>query len=165
LLPAVIVDKPERTSLVDFFEALPTDFACFDHLFGYSESEGPAPMYSQPQLHFLFPKIAVVLPQDVYIRKLIGLSIHAKWQADQTGALQDATRLVLDTETPLFVRFLGELDAESERSVWAFLFGGPHPSNEPLEPSVQKRICEASVRSCVLLREEYAHALSEEHTH
>jgi hypothetical protein len=122
-------------------------------------------MYFQPELHFLFPKIAAVLPQEVYTRKLIGLSINAKWQADQTGALQHATRLALDTETPLFVRFLGELDAESERSVWTFLFGGPHPSNVQLEPSVQKRICEASVRSCELLREEYARALSDEHTH
>jgi hypothetical protein len=165
LTPAVMAEKPGRAALLDFSEALPPDFACFNHLFGYSETDGPAPLYSEPQLHFLFPKIAAVVPKEVYARKLVGLCVNAKWEADQTGALQDAARSVLDTETPLFVRILGELGIESERSVWEFLFGGPHPSNEPLSSSVEKRICETSMRSCELSRQVYARALSEEHTH
>jgi hypothetical protein len=163
LTPAVIAEKPEQTALARFFQALPTDFACFNRLFGYSDA--PAPLYSEPQLHFLFPKIAPVVPRHDYARKLVGLSVNARWEADQTGALQDATRSVLDTDTQLFVKLLGELSADSERSVWAFLFGAPHPSNEPLSASVQGKVCETSARSCELSKQVYASAVSEEHNH
>jgi hypothetical protein len=163
LTSAVSTAEPEQAALAGFFKALPPDFSCFNRIFGYSE--GPAPLYSEPQLYPLFPKIAAVVPRPDYARKLVGLSVNARWEADQTGALQGATRSVLDTDTPLFVRLLGELTAESERSVWAFLFGGPHPSNEPLLPRVQNQVCEASARSCDLSKQVYARAVSEEHNH
>jgi len=163
LVPAVTAAEPERSALVSFFDALPPDFACFNRLFGYGD--GPAPLYSEPQLYPLFPKIASAVPQPDYARKLIGLSVSAKWEADQTGALQHATRSVLDTETQLFVKLLADRGADSERSVWAFLFGGPHPSNVPLSATVQSKVCEASSRSCQLSKNVYAQAVSEEHTH
>jgi hypothetical protein len=163
LTPAVMVENPKQAALAGFFRALPPDFACFNRLFGYSDS--PAPLYSEPQLALLFPKIASVVPQPDYARKLVGLSVNARWEADQTGALQQATRSVLDTQTMLFVKLLAGLSADSERSVWAFLFGGPHPRNVPLSPTVQSSVCEASVRSCEFSREIYARAVSDEHTH
>ena len=162
LTPAVMASTPDPAALADFFKALPVDFACFNRLFGYSASDGPAPLYSEPQLYPLFPKIAAVVPRQVYAQKLFELSVNAKWEADQTGALQDATRSVLDTETRFVVKILSGLDAESERSVWAFLFGGPHPSNVPLSSSVQIIVCEANERSCELSKQVYARALSEE---
>jgi hypothetical protein len=158
-----MAEEPKQSALAGFFGALPPDFACFNRLFGYSD--GPAPLYSEPQLHFLFPKIAAVVPKHDYAQKLVGLAVNAKWEADQTGALQDATRSVLDAETPLFIDLLAKLSAASERSVWAFLFGAPHPSNEPLSPEVQGKVCEASVRSCELSKQLYARAVSEEHNH
>jgi hypothetical protein len=161
--PAVMVEKPEPVALVGFFRALPPDFACFNRLFGYDD--GPAPLYSEPQLYPLFPKIASAVPQRDYARNLVGLSVNAKWEADQTGALQHATRSVLGTETELFVKLLANLSADSERSVWAFLFSGPHPSNVPLSPTVQFTVCEASARSCELSKKVYAQVVSEEHTH
>ncbi len=163
LTSAVIAEKPEQAALAGFFQALPPDFSCFNRLFGYAD--GPAPLYSEPQLHFLFPKIASVVPQQDYAKKLVGLSVNARWEADQTGALQDAARSVLDTNTRLFVKVLGDLSADSEGSVWSFLFGGPHPSNEPLSPTVQSRVCEASARSCKQSKQIYARAVSNEHNH
>jgi hypothetical protein len=163
LTPTVMVENPEPVALASFFRALPPDFSCFNRLFGYSD--GPAPLYSEPQLHLLFPQIAAAVPQAEYARKLIGLSVNARWEADQTGALQRATRSVLDAEPGLFVKLLADLNADSERSVWAFLFGGPHPSNVPLSARSQSAVCEASARSCELSEKAYAQAVSEEHTH
>ena len=163
LTPTVTVETPDRAALAGFFEALPPDFSCFNRLFGYSD--GPAPLYSEPQLYFLFPKIESVVPLNEYARKLIGLSVNARWEADQTGALQDAARSVLDSHTQRFVEILNGLSPESERGVWAFLFGGPHPSNEPLSPGVQKQVCEASARSCAASKQVYARAVSGEHNH
>ena len=163
LVPAVAAEKPEQPTLASSFKALPSDFSCFNRIFGYSD--GPAPLYSDPQLHFLFPKIASVVPRQDYARKLVRLSVNAKWEADQTGALQDATRSVLDTETRLFTALLADLNADSERGVWAFLFDGPHPSNVRLSRGVQTKVCETSVRSCELSKQVYAHAVSKEHNH
>ncbi len=163
LVPAVVVDQPSKAALADFFQALPPDFACFNRLFGYGD--GPAPLYSEPQLYFLFPKTASVVPKKDYAQKLVALSVNARWEADQTGALQDAARSVLDSDAEFFVELLAKLNAASERSVWAFLFGAPHPSNEPLSPDVQARVCKASARSCKLSKDVYAKAVSEEHTH
>ena len=68
-------------------------------------------------LHFLFPKIAAVVPRQDYARKLVGLVVNAKWEADQTGALQNAARSVLDSDSLLVVNLLARLDTDSERSV------------------------------------------------
>jgi hypothetical protein len=163
LTAAVTAEKPEPAALASFFGALPPDFSCFNRLFGYTD--GPAPLYSEPQLDFLLAKIALVVAREDYARKLVGLSVNARWEADQTGALQHATRSVLDSEPGLFVNLVGELGADSERSVWAFLFSGPHPSNVPLSPSVQDQVCQASTRSCELSKRVYAGALSEEQHH
>jgi len=100
-----------------------------------------------------------------YARKLVGLSINATWEADQTGALQNATRSVLDSDAVVFVEILTNLDSPSERSVWMFLFGAPHPSNEALAPDVQARVCKASARSCEMSKQVYANAVSAEHHH
>ena len=165
LVPAVSVENPEQAALAGFFKALPPDFSCFNRIFGFSESDGPAPLYSEPQLYPLFPKIAAVVPKPDYARKLVGLAVNARWEADQTGALQDATRAVLDSDTQLFIKLLHKLSAESERSVWEFLFGAPHPSNEPLSPTVQSEVCKVSTRSCDVSKQVYTRAVSEEHTH
>jgi hypothetical protein len=163
LTPAVVTEKPEQSALTAFFQALPPDFSCFNRLFGYAD--GPAPLYSEPQLHDLFPKIALVVSQNDYTRKLIGLSINAQWEADQTGALQNSTRAALDVNPQVFVRALNELTAEAERSVWSFLFGPPHPSNIPLSRNVKKLVCIVSTRSCKLSKQVYDRAVSSEHLH
>lgn len=163
LTPSVLAEQPEQAALVSFFRALPPDFPCFNRLFGFGSA--PAPLYSEPQLYLLFPKIARAVPEQEYARKLVGLSVKAQWEADQTGALQAATRSVLDTNTPLFAKLLAELSQDSEKSVWEFLFGAPHPSNEPLSAGVQDQLCQINARSCELSQQVFARSVSDEHDH
>src|ERR1043166_1847777 len=61
LTSAVSTAEPTQAALAGFFKALPPDFSCFNRIFGYSK--GPAPLYSEPQLYPLFPKIAAVVPR------------------------------------------------------------------------------------------------------
>jgi len=163
LTSAVMAEKPEPSALAAFFLALPPDFSCFDRLFGYGD--GPAPLYSQPLLHDLLPKIAAVVPEQDYANKLVGLSVGAQWEADQINALQGAVRTLLDTNPRFFVGVLSKLTADAERSVWSFLFGAPHPSNEALSHDVQKQVCSASARSCKQSRQVYARAVESECAH
>ena len=111
----------------------------------------------------LFPKIAAVVPLDTYSKKLVALSVNARWEADQTGALQNAVRSIGDAHPKLFVGLANQLAAESETSAWWFLFSDIHP--QPLAPAVQSAVCEASKRSCELAKQAYSRARAEEHGH
>jgi hypothetical protein len=87
-----MIENPEQSALTAFFQALPPDFSCFNRLFGYGV--GPAPLYSEPQLHDLLPKIAAVVPEQDYANRLIGLSVKfapsGRWDAPSARPL--ATR-------------------------------------------------------------------------
>ncbi len=161
LVPAVLADSPSPSSLSSFFEALPSDFACFDHLFGYHG--GPGPLYSEPQLYLLFPGMRAAVEREAYVRKLVSLSINGQWQADQTGALRGAVHFTLETDTGLFVRLANKLPAEQEATVWWFLFSSIHP--QALTPELQKKVCQGSDRSCRLSKKAYTRAEAEEHNH
>jgi len=163
LTPAVAVERPAPADVARFFAALPRDFECFNHLFGYYDDAGP--FYAKPYLHLLFRHIARAVPERDYVAKIVGLSVNAHGQADQTGALKRASREILDRRAHVFVAALEPLDAASERSVWAFLFGAPHPSNTPLTLEVQARVCKASERSCESSKQAYARARLNERRH
>ena len=147
-----------------FFRAMPDSFGCFNEVFGYPR-EAPGPLYDEPQRHFLFPQMAVAVPRQAFALKLVRLSVGARWEADQTGALQHAVRTVLDETPVVFVGELKKLDATAEYSVWRFLFGASHPSNELLTPELKKQLCSLSQRSCELHAKAYAAALAVEEHH
>lgn len=150
-----------QTGAQRFFEALPHSFPCFYALFGYPDDR-PGPLYSEPELHTLFPRLAAAVPPAEFTKRIVELSVHAHWEADQTGALQEASRALLDRHPSLYVSELGRLSREEEVSVWRFLFGGPHPSNQPLTTDVRRAVCSLSDRSCASLDRVYAEALARE---
>jgi hypothetical protein len=149
---------------IRFFRAIPTSFGCFNEIFGYPRDQ-PGPLYSDPQLHDLFPRLAAAVPQREYARKLVRLAVGGHWEADQTGALQEAVRAVLEEAPAMFVGELKQLGDAQEYSVWQFLFGGPHPSNVPLSAEQKRRICSLSRRSCTLEAKAYSAALVKEEHH
>jgi hypothetical protein len=163
LTPSVSQEEPSQESLVQFFNAMPTTFSCFNRLFGYSDKA--APLYSEPQLYFLFPKFKQAVAKEEYMSKLVSLAINARWEADQTGALQDAVRELLDNHTVAFIQAIEGHDNKSQESIWAFLFGGPHPSNQRIKPNVKTLICETSDYNCATFQKVYALKVSEEHNH
>ncbi len=163
LTPQVLEENPSKDSLQEFFKAMPSRFTCFNRLFGYSDK--PAPLYSEPQLHFLFPKIESAVPNEEFTAKLISLAVNATWEADQTGALQNAVHSNLHSQTHIFIEVLETLDPVSQDSVWAFIFGGPHPSNQPITENTQKTLCELSAKSCSLSKSMFSRKVAEEAHH
>jgi hypothetical protein len=144
-----------------FLEALPRSFPCFYALFGYPNDK-PGPLYSEPELHSLFPRLAAALPPAELTKRIVELSVRAHWEADQTGALQEASRALLDQHSSLYVNELRRLSKEEEVSVWRFLFDGPHPSNLTLSADVRRAVCSLSQRSCASLDRVYVKALARE---
>src|SRR5262245_22157798 len=62
-----------------FFDALPDSFACYQAIFDYPAG----PLYEEPVMHDVFPKLRAVVPETTYVRKLVRLSVGASWNADQ----------------------------------------------------------------------------------
>ncbi len=164
LTSKVLGVNPKERNLKQFFKSMPSSFSCFNSLFGYNNNK-PAPLYFEPQLHFLLPKMEQAIPAKIFIAKLVSLSVNARWEADQTGALQHVVRSILNNKTTLFITILEGYDLESQESVWSFIFGGPHPDNNPLSAIVQKHICEISNENCSLSKAVYNKKISEEKVH
>jgi hypothetical protein len=125
-------------------------------------NDSPGPLYSEPELHSLFPRLAAAVSPAEFAQKIVQLSVDARWEADQTGALQEAARGLLDQHASLFVGELSRLTADEEGSVWQFPFAGPHPSNVPVGEAVRRSVCSLSHRSCVWLDRAYREALARE---
>ena len=153
LTPAVSAQSPERRAVADFFAALPSDYFCFDRLFG--DPGGAAPLRAEPKLSALLPRIARAVPVREYAAKLVALSVQARRETAQAQALQTAARALLDEHTEAFVAALGSVDGEHEWTVWTFLFAGPAESRAPLDPSVQTKVCAASELSCSLSKQAF----------
>jgi len=141
-----------------FFDALPESFGCYQAIFDYPAG----PLYEEPVMDEVFPKLKAVVPETTYVRKLVRLSVGATWNADQINYLHHAARVALADSPSAFVRELDALTPIQEAGVWNFVFGGPHPSNEALPIDLQKRICSLSSRSCKSSADAYARALVRE---
>lgn len=150
-----------ETSARAFLAALPDTFDCYEAVFGYPDG----PLYGTPDMFHVFSKLATAAPRDRYVRKVIRLAVGGRWDADQINALQDAVRTVLEAQPQSFARQVGALTAEDERSVWRFLFGGPHPRNEVPSDGVRRAVCAVSARTCRLLDEALKDALAGEERH
>lgn len=149
--------RPEtwRAAARVFFGALPDSFACYEALF-----DDPGPLAEAPAMDEVFPKLRAAVPARSYIRKLVRLSDGATWQAGQIDHLGHAARVALTDSPSAFIQELQGLNASQEAGVWDFLFGGPHPANEPLSAGLRERICSLSTRSCELSADSYARALA-----
>lgn len=161
LTRAVLEQEPTAESLVQFFRAMPSSFSCFNRLFGYSDE--PGALYFEPQLYVLFPEFQKVVPKHEVTTKLVSLAVNATWEADQTGALQNAVRDSLDNDTGLFIQTMENYDQEHQESIWVFLFDDPHPSNTPISEKVQNLICESSEYNCRLSQRVYESQVAQEH--
>jgi hypothetical protein len=151
LTASIIQEDPSSEALAKFFTAMPTTFSCFNRLFGYDDK--PAPLYFEPQLHVLFPKFRAAVPINELTTKLVNLAVNARWEADQTGALQDAVRNILEKDTVLFMQIMQNHDQNDQASIWLFLFDDPHPM--PFSGDVQKLICQISKNNCAASKAAY----------
>jgi hypothetical protein len=143
---------------LEFFAALPDDFACYSEIF---DPDGVRPLKEEePEMSSIFAKVSRVVPSDAYIRKVVSLSVGARWDADNIEALRTELMEIWTDRTQAFTRELARLDEAQERSVWVFLFDGPAPSNLPISQAVRLEVCNASKRSCEEMDRVYDAALA-----
>lgn len=107
------------------------------------------------------------IPYEEYYKKYININIGGNWQADNIqAAFGFQYRLLNDTKEACSVLSLYK-DKEI-KSVFRFLFDGPHPKNEhnsTLYNTLKPKIENQDKRLGRLLTEAYKELMAEDHRH
>lgn len=162
-----------------FFCAFPNSFKGMKALFGFDNETGAAPLYStdNPTHNYMDKRIfsdvigffseLKSIPAKAYYSKYIRININGHWEADNISeAFGFHHRLLNDTEEAC--QTLEKFTDEEVRSVFRFIFDGPHPKNdhnEEIFQSLKPEIEEQNERLGNLLYEAYATMTAEEADH
>ena len=119
----------------EFFRIFPDDYETFVSIYGWKGWPNPeleGILYGleyYPQIEY-FLDIGKVIPYEVFIRKLIRISLGGEWEADEVDAVQRKIIQMMMDQKELFLLALSEHTSEDLIKFWIFYFDGPHPPKE-----------------------------------
>lgn len=162
-----------------FFCAFPNSFERMQAIFGFDDDNGGAPLYStdNPTHDYRDKQIfsdvigffseLKSIPDTAYYKKYIRININGYWEADNIqGAFGLQSRLLNDTKNACEV--LLTFSDQEIKSVFRFIFDGPHPKNEynknlyeQLKPAVDNQ----DERLSRLLTQAYNELMTEDDGH
>lgn len=151
----------------EIFCSFPNSFKAMQELFGYNDSKGAAPLYDYPlgaNIIKYFGQLTTI-PKDKYYDKYINICIGGIWQADNIRVgFGIHERLINDTEA-VCLRLTLKSDKEI-KSVFRFIFDGPHPKNDDNQKIYNQllpKIDKFDKRLSKLLTESYNQLMKEVH--
>lgn len=152
-----------------FFCAFPNSFKEMQAVFGYDNENGAAPLYDYPigtNIIQFFSQLESI-PDATYYDKYIRINIDSIWEADNIReAFYFANRLIDNTEKACKVLLI--FSDKEIKSVFRFIFDGPHPKNdynEKLYENLKPKIDSHNKRLSRLLTESYENLMTEDDGH
>lgn len=152
-----------------FFCAFPNSFKGMQAVFGYDNENGVAPLYDYPKGVNVIQYFSQLesIPDSTYYDKYVRINIGGIWEADNIGEAFDfANRLIEDSDNAC--RTLSAFSDNEIKSVFRFIFDGPHPKNEMNEGTykdLKLKIDRQNKRLSQLLTESYEKLMSEDDGH
>lgn len=152
-----------------FFCAFPNSFKGMQAVFGYDNENGAAPLYDYPKGANVIQYFSQLesIPDSTYYDKYVRINIDGIWEADNIReAFGFANRIMKDTEKACNV--LSNFSDKEIKSVFRFIFDGPHPKNEyneKLYKSLKPEIDSQNKRLSRLLTESYNKLMAEDDGH
>ena len=170
--------KPEERSKWErkFFCAFPNSYASMDALFGFNNKAGLL-YHSETPKHIqyfgnmsahidFFSHLTSIQPEEYY-QKYVDICINGYWQADNIRVAFGFGLHLLNHPKPS-CKALSNKSDEDIKSVFRFIFDGPHPNHdtnrkffEKLLPVVKKE----NERLSKLLEASYKKLMNENHGH
>ncbi len=101
------------------------------NIFGFDDIRGEAPMYDYPMGENIIRYFANLntIDKEIYYNKYINICVDGIWEADNIReAFGFSNRLANDTEAGCLS--LSKRTDKEIKSVFHFIFDGPHPKNE-----------------------------------
>jgi len=162
-----------------FFCAFPNSFKSMQSIFGYDDNNGAAPLYSTGNETYSYADRHIMsdvigffselnsIPDSAYYDKYIRINIDGYWEADNINeAFGFYYRLINDTEDAC--KILSTFSDKEIKSVFRFIFDGPHPKNdynEKLYENLKPKIDSQNKRLSRLLMESYEKLMAEDDGH
>ncbi len=152
-----------------FFCSFPNSFKGMQAVFGYDDENGAAPLYDYPQGENVIQYFSQLesIPDSTYYDKYVRINIDGIWEADNIREAFDfANRLIKDTKNACKV--LSTFSDKEIKSVFRFIFDGPHPKNEyneKLYKNLKSEIDRHNERLSRLLTESYEKLMAEDDGH
>ncbi len=180
------MDKATDSSLTNriewehkFFCAFPNSFEGMQAVFGYDSKTGASPLYSIGNESYRYTDNHIMsdvigffnelnsIPDSTYFDKYVRINIDGYWEADNINeAFGFYHRLTSNTETSC--RTLAIFTDEEIKSVFRFIFDGPHPKNEYNEKfygNLKPKIESQNERLSQLLTESYEELMAKDDGH
>lgn len=152
-----------------FFCAFPNSFKEMQAIFGFDNNKGEAPLYHYPNGENIIKYFANLnsISKTIYYEKYINICIDGVWEADNIReAFGFADRLTNDTEAACSQ--LSKRTDKEIKSVFHFIFDGPHPNNEINTETYTRllpKITSQSERLGKLLADTYKKVMTEDDGH
>ena len=163
------VNKKQSVADEKFFCAFPNSFKEMQNIFGFDDNKGVAPLYDYPNGKNMIEYFANLnsISKEIYYDKYINICVDGVWQADNIReAFGFADRLKKDTESAC--SSLSKRTDKEIKSVFHFIFDGPHPKNEHNEKiytDLLPILTKQDERLGNLLKESYNKVMSEDDGH
>ncbi len=150
-----------------FFCAFPSSFKQMEQLFGFDGKNGVAPLYSEGhEIIYYFHKMNRISP-DKYYNKYIDICIHGHWQADNIRQAFGFAYKIIDDPERICLQLSIRSDDEI-KSVFRFVFDGPHPVNDfnkELYERLINKLADRNKRISRLMTEAYEESMERDHSH
>lgn len=120
------------SAMIHYFRAFPSDFNTFKRLFGYQRDDNDYIVEEPPVTHTLsgfLPKLKAVVPAKEYYEKMLSVGIGGVWDADEVNYLRQHIREIVVENVKLSLSVLSKKEEKEIKSIWRFLYDGPHPEH------------------------------------
>ena len=162
-------DKNQSDADEKYFCAFPNSFQEMQALFGFDENKGAAPLYNDPYGKNMIKYFANLnsISKEIYFDKYINICVDGVWEADNIReAFGFADKLTNDAEAAC--SSLSKRSDKEIKSIFHFIFDGPHPKNEYNKKKYNKLLpilTKQSKKLGDLLIESYKLAIAEDDGH
>lgn len=127
------IDSVREKSRIEFFRTFPDDFDTFNSIYGWKgwpDDSTKGMLYEEHFDQIIFFNELSLIPQKIYIKKLIELSKNGMWDADAVSMMQHGLRKKMKEKSKIFRDVLNNYSHSIQKSFWYFYFDGPHPPKE-----------------------------------
>ena len=161
------VNKKQLAADEKFFCAFPNSFKGMQNIFGFDDNKGAAPLYDSGENMIEYFANLNTISKEIYYDKYISICLDGIWEADNIReAFGLADKLTNDTEAAC--SSLSKRTDKEIKSVFHFIFDGPHPNNDDNKETYNRlspKITKQNERLCKLLTESYNKVMTEDDGH
>jgi hypothetical protein len=150
-----------------FFEAFPTSFKRMEEIYGFDDKKGEAPLYNTGEEHInLFYNLRYIDTIEYY-NKYVDICIGGKWEADNISE-GFGIKSKLNNDPKKMLNVLSKRTDKEIRSVFRFIFDGPHPEDSGIKKSYEELYVKVKMTNpsmAELMKQEYEKLLRESDNH